>query len=581
MARLEALPNFSKIELHELNTAEAEQAIRAKLAQLYPAGGARSQRSARGGALPSGLVDKLMARAQGNPFYLEELLNFLRDRGLDPRDPLALEKIELPDSLHSLILSRLDQLSEREKTTLRVASIVGRMFYAAWLTGYYPDLGAPSRVQADLEQLMAMDLTSLDPSEPELAYLFKHIVTHEVTYENLPFALRAKLHEQLAKYLETVGTAADTIAFHYGRSDNTAKKREYYQKAADAAQAVSAFITAAEYVTRLLELTPAADPARSALALQLADAHRGLGDYPAARAATAQAQAAATSDTDRASALALLGEMTSAMGDYAEAQTLLAEAVPLARASGDSLTLCRALYALGDVNWRLGNLDDAKVAQKESLTLARALGDLTRELFALNRLGTVVELQGDLAKAEQLYTEVHTRALAAGNRYWMMIALLNLGDMEMYKGSKGRTAARDYTQQGLGLAREIGAQSSVAVGLLYLASVDITLGQLAAARAGLREGLALALRLGALPWVVFAVMYFANLAHAEGQTERALALLGLARKHPAWSSYNQRELDTALAEWALDPSVVEAGLNPAEGEALDWEETVRELMGKR
>jgi predicted ATPase len=215
--RMEAMPNFTRIELHELNQAEAESAIRAKLAQLYPA---------RGGALPSGLVDKLMARAQGNPFYLEELLNYVRDRGLDPAD---LNKIELPDSLHALILSRIDQLSEREKNTLRVASIVGRLFRAGWLTGYYPELGAFPTVKTSLDQLEALEITPLDSPEPELAYLFKHIVTHEVTYESLPFATRAKLHEQLAKYLETVGAAADTIAFHYGRSDNTAKKREYYQ----------------------------------------------------------------------------------------------------------------------------------------------------------------------------------------------------------------------------------------------------------------------------------------------------------------------------------------------------------------
>ncbi len=559
--RLEAMPNFTKIELHELNQAEAESAIRAKLAQLYPS---------RGGALSSGLVDKLMARAQGNPFYLEELLNYVRDRGLDPAD---LNKIELPDSLHALILSRIDQLSEREKTTLRVASIVGRLFRAEWLTGYYPELGGMNRVKSDLEQLAEMDITPLDSPEPELAYLFKHIVTHEVTYESLPFATRAKLHEQLAKYLETVGAAADTIAFHYGRSDNTAKKREYYRKAADAAREVSAFITAVEYLARLLDLTLSTDPARSALALQLADAHYRLGDFPAARAAIAQAQVAATSDTDRASALALLGEITSELGDYAEAQTLLTQAVPLARASGDQLTLCRALYALGDVNWRVGKLDVAKVALEENLALARALGDLPRELFALNRLGTVA-LQSDLAESERLYTEVHTRAVAAGNRERAMTALNNLSVVADER--KEYAAAQEYGYQALALAREIGAQDMVAVGLLNQAEGDIKLGQLAAARVGLREGLALALRLGALPWVVGAVRGFANLAYAEGQTERALALLDLAGKHPAWSSDNQHQLDGTLVEWALDPSVVEAGLQA--GEALDWDATVRELL---
>ncbi|HSG26745.1 MAG TPA: hypothetical protein VLA32_11570 [Anaerolineales bacterium] len=60
---------------------------------------------------------------------------------MDPRDPADLEKIELPDSLHTLVLSRIDQLSAREQTTLRVASIIGRLFPVEWLTNCFPELG--------------------------------------------------------------------------------------------------------------------------------------------------------------------------------------------------------------------------------------------------------------------------------------------------------------------------------------------------------------------------------------------------------------------------------------------------------
>jgi hypothetical protein len=95
-------------------------------------------------------------------------------------------------------------------------------------------------------------------------------------------------------------------------------------------------------------------------------------------------------------------------------------------------------------------------------------------------------------------------------------------------------------------------------------------------RAGLREGLVLALRLGALPRVVSAVKNFAYLAHAEGQTGRALALLGLARRHPAWSSDLQRHTLATLARWALDPAVAEAG--QAQGAGLDWDATIQELL---
>lgn len=280
-------------------------------------------------------------------------------------------------------------------------------------------------------------------------------------------------------------------------------------------------------------------------------------------------------DTDRVSALALLGEMTgSTMGDYAEAKTILAQALPLARASGDRLTLCRALNGMGDVNWRLGNLDEARAAQEESLTLARELGDVTHELIALNALGPIAAGQGNLDEAERFLTELHVRAVAVGNREREMTALGNLGMVAFDR--KDYTVARGYCQQSIALSREIGVQDRLGLGLINLAGANIQLGELPAAHADLREGLALVLRLGTLTFVVPAVVTFAELAYAEGQTQRALALLGLARQHHAWSHEMQRNMDGMLAEWGLDSSVVEAGF--AKGAALDWDETIQELL---
>jgi len=188
-----------------------------------------------------------------------------------------------------------------------------------------------------------------------------------------------------------------------------------------------------------------------------------------------------------------------------------------------------------------------------------------------------------LISRQKLYRELETKkcrtypsagAVGAGNRERAMTAVGNLG-AEAW-GRQEYTAAYEYTQQALSLAREIGSQHSIALWHINLGYLDIKLGELAAARTNLREGLALAQRLGTLPLAGEAVMYFGNLAHAEGQTEQALALFGLARNQPAWNSENQRVLDEILAEWALDPSVVEAGM--AKGKELDWDETLKELL---
>src|SRR4029079_13720275 len=106
------------------------------------------------------------------------------------------------DSLHSLILSRIDQLGERQQITLKAASIIGRLFRVAWLHEYYPPLGGLSKVPADLEVLNRLEFIVLETPAPQLAYLFKHVITREVAYESLAYATRAGLHEQFARYLE-------------------------------------------------------------------------------------------------------------------------------------------------------------------------------------------------------------------------------------------------------------------------------------------------------------------------------------------------------------------------------------------
>ena len=158
---------------------------------------------AEAGAISDTLVQRLAQQAEGNPFYLEELVNYIGDRALDPSDPHALSQLELPSSVQSLVLTRLDQLGERQKTLLKVASVLGRVFRVGWLIGVYPDLGLPDEIRDDLVLLSQQNLTAHDPAEPELTYFFKHIITHGVIYDSLLHMLRTSLHEQIGRFIET------------------------------------------------------------------------------------------------------------------------------------------------------------------------------------------------------------------------------------------------------------------------------------------------------------------------------------------------------------------------------------------
>jgi class 3 adenylate cyclase/tetratricopeptide (TPR) repeat protein len=551
--RIEALPRFTRIELHELTTAEAESAIRAKLLQLYPA---------RGGALPTGMVDALMARAQGNPFYLEELLNYVRDRGLDPSD---IENIELPDSLHTLILSRIDQLNEQEKTTLRVASIIGRLFRAKWLTGYYPELGTPAQVKAVLDALSGLDITPLDSPEPELAYLFKHIVTHEVTYESLPFATRARLHEQLAWYLENqvdigvphTSPLLDVIAFHYGHSENLEKQREYLREAGEAAQKNYANDAALEYYGQLLpllkdekeqtqihlkrgevlELIGKYDDAESdyRVALEFAENDMGLkasaqyalgklnrhrGDYASALNWLAQAKEARTRLDDTTGLAQVLIETGMALyrrGEYAQAHESLNEGLALAREEEDKLNTSLALNDLGLVAWSQGDYTAARALHEESLALEREMSSKRGVAASLNNLGNAALAQGDYAAARALHEEGLVLMREMGDKAGTAISLNNLGLATLAQGDYAVTQV--LYMESLNLSREIGSKAGISLSLTSLGFATYYIDDHPTARSSFEEAMTLCKEIGERTYMAYALLGLGLVDLAENQPQ--------------------------------------------------------------
>ena len=103
------------------------------------------------------------------------------------------------------------------------------------------------------------------------------------------------------------------------------------------------------------------------------------------------------------------------------------------------------------------------------------------------------------------------------------------------------------------------------------------MGNLQVARDGARDGLSRALRYGLAPWVLVGIFTYAELAHAAGDDDRALALLGMAQHHPSFSRDNKRMIDNTLAEWKLDAAAVAKGL--PQGAELNFDKTVMGLVG--
>ncbi|HSH80834.1 MAG TPA: tetratricopeptide repeat protein [Herpetosiphonaceae bacterium] len=564
--RVTRLPYCTVISLGEFSSEEAAQLIELKLQQF----------GAGDGSVPPALVEQLSAKAQGNPFYIEELLNYLRDRGVDPQDVQALERLELPNSLYSLILSRIDQLNERQKITLRVASIVGRLFRLQWLWGVHPQLGEPVRVKAELESMRSLDLTPLDQPEPELTYLFKHIMTREVAYESLPFATRALLHGHLAHFIEDTYQDAldqhlDLLAYHYDLSNDEPKKREYLRKAGEAAQAAFANDTAIDYFQRLLPKLPEDDkppvlmhmgqvldlvgewdgaaafygralaivgsgdgsPIYAEALHAIGGLLRKRGDYPEAvtwlqRARTGFEQLKDPAGVSRV--LADLGEVYRLQGQFAEANARYSESLELAE-SIETVELrlaarANALKGAGTVANAQGNRARARALYEESLALRRQLGDRPGEAALLNNLGVVARFQGDYATARSLNAQSLAVFRELGDR-WSAGQLLN-NDGVLTADLGNYDEARHILAESLMIRRQLGDKAGLALTLNSLGDVLLDEGDLEGARPVLEESLMLNRELEDSASIAYLLDDFAGLAAGRGDSERALRLAGAA-----------------------------------------------------
>ena len=150
------------------------------------------------------VVERLSSRAGGNPFYIEELLNYMHDRGLDPRDPHSYTALDLPDDLSSLILSRIDRLSEPQRSTLKVREHHRTPILVSLALGSLPDVrrdnGGPYRSR----QHESSRPHAARPARPTALVYFSTRPYPSGHVQSQPYAARAELHGQLGNYLEDV-----------------------------------------------------------------------------------------------------------------------------------------------------------------------------------------------------------------------------------------------------------------------------------------------------------------------------------------------------------------------------------------
>ncbi len=218
-------------------------------------------------SIPPDLKRWIQSKAEGNPFYLEELINSLIESETLISDngswklARSLAESDIPSSLHGLINGRLDRLEKQTKRILQEASVIGRDFLYEILKRISK---LEERIDGELSQLERLDLIRTRSLQPEIEYMFKHALTQEVVYKSLLKKERRGIHEQIAQVIETVfkdrlAEFNETLAYHFARGQSTAKAVDYLIKAGEKSLARYAVEEAHEYFKKAYRILASKD----------------------------------------------------------------------------------------------------------------------------------------------------------------------------------------------------------------------------------------------------------------------------------------------------------------------------------
>lgn len=198
----------------------------------------------------SKLVDLILQKAEGNPFFLEEVVRSLIDIGAVEKNmstgrwqiTKTLEHITIPHTLRGVIVARIDSLAEDAKEVLKIASVIGRSFFYRVLQAVCEE---KEGLDVHLEKLQQLELIREKSPFPELEYSFKHTLTQEVTYDSILLKRRRELHHLVGKCFEELFASRleefyGILAYHFAQAEDWEKAQDYLFKVGDRAVKVAA-----------------------------------------------------------------------------------------------------------------------------------------------------------------------------------------------------------------------------------------------------------------------------------------------------------------------------------------------------
>jgi class 3 adenylate cyclase/tetratricopeptide (TPR) repeat protein len=321
--------------------------------------------------LPEPIAPLILEKAEGNPFYIEEITKSFEEMGAFRRveaveAAVDLDQIQIPNSIQDTLMSRIDRLPEDQKSALQIAAVIGREFTARLLKRI-------ARLE-DTESEMLSDLVSFEliyqtQFYPELIFMFKHALTHDVVYDSLLTSKRIAIHARVGEVIEEMYSERlveyfEILAHHYERGEVWEKAIEYLllsgKKALSnmANPSAHAFFQKAIDIIKQTSIKPSPDQeytlfhGRGNTAFNMGRFNKAEKDFSHARVVARGME----DQNKEGESLSMAGWSLALGKKYKEASKVYREAIDFGRHIGSPIIEARNLIGLGVLSGALGDL---------------------------------------------------------------------------------------------------------------------------------------------------------------------------------------------------------------------------------
>ena len=469
--------------------------------------------------LPGVLRSRILDRAEGNPFFLEEILRSLIDNGVIAYDEPGgrwqtvreFSEFALPTTLRGLLAARIDRLPRDVKQVLQLASVVGRSFTRRVLE----DISSPLRGQAEesaprkrmaepvvrgdlgahLAALQRAQMVRERSGMPEATYVFKHQLTLEAAYDSLLLRKRRVLHRRMAEvleqlYPERVEEQPGLMAHHWEQAGKVERAIPYLRQAGKRAVTQFANADAVAYFSRALDLAPQEDAVRYDLLLDRASVYISQLDreaYGRDLVALEELVEVLGDDMTRTE----LAVRRAGYGNWIKKRTQAIDAarkaVHLAQITRDGSREARAHREWGRALYAQGKFKAALSHFERALSLAHDAGLRQIEAGILHTLGGVWHNMGNGRKGMACYEQALRICREIGDQRREGEALRQVGWALLFHFNWSENER--YVRQSLNVSRATGSRGNEAWALLCLGIIAYHQGHYTQARDSLEQSL--------------------------------------------------------------------------------------------